>query len=155
MENNTSVLAKYPVLKIVIAIAALLALYFAVTALRNSGRLGGNQSDASCYGYNCQPSISLGGRVVTTGYRPGSFSYGTLNIRSGEIVELTWSGVNVDRCAADWTQFTGTEMIPTVYGRVNKTKKFEVTCYKGNHRYKTSLKVKVPGRGGESADDGE
>lgn len=157
MENNTSnnVFAKYPALKAVGGVALVAVLFLGVQSLRDSGRLGGNQSDASCYGYNCQPSISLGGRVVTSGYKSGPFSYGTLNIRSGEIIELTWNGVNVDRCSADWTQFAGTQMPPTVYGRVNKSKNFEVTCFKGNHRYKTNLKVKVPGRGNGLTDDEE
>lgn len=153
MANNTNgnIFAKYPALKAVAGVAAIVALFIGVQNFRDKGL----QSDASCYGYNCQPSIILGGRAVSTGYGSNPFSYGTLNVRSGSTIELTWSGANVDRCQADWTSFAGTYMQPTVYGRVNRNQNFEVTCFKGRQKVKTNLLVKVSRNGRESESETE
>ncbi len=131
MENNTNstnIFEKYPALKALGGIALIAVLFVGVQALRDAGRLGGQRSQAGCYGYNCQPTLVVGGRAITGGYG-GPFSYGTLSIRAGSPIELTWYATNVDYCRADWTQFTGTYMPPTYYGPVRRSQKFPVTCY--------------------------
>lgn len=147
MENNTenaNVFTKYPALKMVAGVAVVVALFLGVQELRDSGRLSGVFSDASCYGYNCQPFVVLGGRAVTGGYQPNPISYGTLTVRSGTPIELTWSGSDVDRCKADWTRYTGTYLAPTVVsGAVTRSQVFEVTCFKGRQKVKSNLRVRV------------
>lgn len=130
MENNTNsknIFAKYPALKPIAGVALIAVLFLGVQSIR--GRLSNQYSDASCYGYQCQPSVSIGGRVVTKGYNNGEFSYGTLNVKRGSTIELTWFGANVDSCSADWSKFTGTYMGPTVFGAITANQDFTVNCF--------------------------
>lgn len=130
MANNLSlksIFAKHPASKALVVLAIVAAAVVGLQYLKNSGRLGGEKSSASCYGYNCVPSVIVSGRLATIRY-PGSPISGALNIQPGQAIELAWQGINVDSCEADWAKFTGPYYPPTFYGTVPASREFTVTC---------------------------
>ena len=138
------IFAKHPALKVVGGIAAFALIVGGAMGIREA--LGPNLdltgSSASCYGYNCSSSVLLSGRVVNKGYGSQPFSSGVLRVAQGSVIELTWSGSNVDRCTADWTRFKGTYMPPTQYqGRFIRPQEMTVTCFKGRNRVYSSLTI--------------
>lgn len=125
-----------------IALAVAVALVGGAWILRNNIRSLGTQ--AGCYGYNCEPSVSLGGRV--TGFRNGApLSYGILRVVPGSNIELSWTAENVDRCIAEnnWTDFTGIYYPPTPQSEaITRSQVFKVNCYK-NRRIVASSSLTV------------
>lgn len=98
-------------------------------------------SSASCYGYGCQSSVTIGARVQGYGYSSPPFSYGTLTITAGQMIELTWNAQNVDRCYATekWTGFQGLYYPPTLFPNpIQQSRTFGVTCLKANRVVATS-----------------
>lgn len=137
---------KNPGLKTLVGVAGIAVFLLAAIALRNNyfDKLEGTGADA-CYGYDCKPTVVLGGRTFGTGYDT-SFSYGTLTIRRGQPIELTWHGTNVDKCVADWTDFNGTYYPPTYYEtRITTSQTFSVLCTNNDQRatVRGSLNVQV------------
>ncbi len=144
--ESASLLEKHPGLKSLAGVAGVAIFLLAAIAIRNNYLEGlqGTGADASCYGYNCEPNVVIGGRSFNYGYNNDPFSYGTLNIRRGSMVELTWYGTNVDRCSAKWTDFNGTYYPPTVQSQpITRPQKFTVTCTKGRHKVSSTLNVRV------------
>ncbi|QQS22928.1 hypothetical protein IPM19_04940 [bacterium] len=149
-EQGNGVFQNHSGLKTLAGVAGIAVFLLAAIALRNNyldGRLQGTGADASCYGYNCQPSVIIGGRGYTGNYNSNPFSYGTLTVYRGQPIELTWYGTNVDRCSAKWTGFEGTYYPPTVYeARITTQQNFSVTCSNGRNKVTSNLVVQV-GRG--------
>lgn len=129
-----------------LAILAAIAVIFGIdTAQRNSKiALRTTDTQAGCYGYSCQPYVNLGGRVSTVKYG-SSLSYGTLYVKKGAKIELSWIGENIDFCKAEWTKENGTYLPPTrINEPINKDKQFTVGCYrKGSSTVYSTLNVVV------------
>lgn len=121
-----------------VALLVALVLVGGAWILRNNIRSLGTQ--ASCYGYNCESSVALGGRV--SGFRYGSeLSYGTLRVPVGSTIDLSWTAQNVDKCVAEngWTDFTGIYYPPTLRpSPVVRSEELKVNCYKGKKVVATS-----------------
>lgn len=120
-------------LKTLAGVAGIAVFLLAAIAIRNNYLEGlqGTGADASCYGYNCQPDVFIGGRVYVPGYNTNPFSYGVLPIKRGQPIELTWYGVNVDSCTAFWTDFKGIYYPPTPYKeRISTSQNMKVICSK-------------------------
>lgn len=134
-SGEQSLLQKHSGLKTLMGVAGVAVFLLAAIAIRNNyleGRLQGTGADASCYGYNCQPDVFIGGRVYVPGYNNNPFSYGVLSIKRGQPIELTWYGVNVDSCTAYWTDFKGIYYPPTPYKeRISTSQNMKVMCAKG------------------------
>ena len=110
-----------------IAIVALLALIVIALLVRN--RLSSTPSQAGCYGYGCTPSVKIGARVAGYGYSAPPLTYGTLNVKYGQSIELGWTSQNVDTCSAveRWTMFNGSYYPPTVFPqKIGGTRSFSV-----------------------------
>lgn len=120
--------------------AVLAAIVVIAAVLVIGGRLNYVPSDASCYGYGCQPTVTLGARVPSYGYG-APLSYGTLTVNKGQSIELSWSAQNVDRCYATerWTSFQGLYYPPTLFPNpITASRTFGVTCLKANRIVATS-----------------
>jgi|GEM_PF-2994827 len=93
----------------------------------------GLSSNASrCYSYNCPlpPHVTVGARVVGTryGYQP-PISYGRLNAKRGDRIEVTWTGTNATSCHSDWTRETSAYLPPTLYPQpMTKSFAIAVVC---------------------------
>ncbi len=117
-------------------------------AIRQYIELNYSQSDASCYGYQCYPVASIGGRIAGGGYNNGEIYYGILNVHAGDMIELTWEGQNVTDCRAigNWTNYRGTFMPLTVFPkRLFQSRTFGVRCKKGRQTVEAYLSVNVEG----------
>lgn len=127
-------LDKHPLIKPVIGILVLVLFVGVAFVLRSqSENVQPNYSSADCYGTDCTPSVTIGGRTIPYGY-DRAFTYGTLYIRRGQSIELTWFGNNVDTCKAvnGWTNFTGVYLPPTLYERrLKDSDTISVKCYRG------------------------
>lgn len=125
---------------------ALLAIFVVgAWAIRQYIDIDSKGSSANCYGTNCQPTVTIGGRIAGGGYGTG-ISYGTMYVDSGSVIDLTWFGENVDRCEAidRWTRFRGTYMEPTLYPqKITQSQNFGVKCQKGRAKVEAYFSVIV------------
>lgn len=145
--QQPGIFGKYPALKPVVGALALVLFVATAFVLRDrANNVQPSYSSADCYGVDCTASVSLGGRAIPYGY-DSQFSYGTLYVRAGESIELTWFGDNVDTCKADkgWTSFKGIYLPPTLLERkLPRSQTLSVSCYQGKRVVVTgSLNVVV------------
>lgn len=131
-------------LLLILVIALLAAL--AVVAKTSPQLLGLNKqldsrsTFASCYGYGCPvSSVSIAARPYLPSYGYNNpFSYGTLNVPSGQRIELTWSAIGVDYCVAGpdtWTTNKSTYLPPTQYNLpITVNRVFSVFCYQNKNK---------------------
>lgn len=126
-------------------VAAIALFLVCAWGIRQYVNLDSKGSSANCYGADCQPSVTIGGRVSGAGYN-SAMSYGTLYVKYGDLIELTWMGNAVDRCEAvgKWTKFRGTYMPPTLYpGKISASQDFSVKCRRGRTEVMSTLSVVV------------
>lgn len=126
IKNKWSILNQSP--RTTTLIAVLVAVLVLGVALLLRQRLSSSSSLASCYGYSCQPRVTLTARAIGS---DGPFVTGSLMAPRSSKIELTWSAANVKRCTATpaWTDDGGSYSPPTTYlPIITRNKKFTVNC---------------------------
>lgn len=144
-EETKGVFANNPKLKPAVLVAAIALFIVGAFAVRQYLDVDATGSSANCYGYNCESYVMVGGRLAN-GSKDSDITYGTLYVKSGSAIELTWSGINVDRCEAigRWTRFKGTYMAPTAYPfAITQSQSFGVKCKKGRQTFEGYFSVVV------------